>query len=345
MTNKPNTFKLSAEYLSSESAMNHFAGELTRQIEKLLEQKDIHLGVPIQQRVKSLDSIFQKIQRDSLSVGSIKEITDLIGLRLILLFDRDVKTTCDILNSTFRVLERENTQDRLDESQFGYASFHFLIELPAEWLAVPTLAQFSDLKAEIQVRTVAQHIWAAASHVLQYKQESNVPPPIRRAISRVSAFLEQVDLEFERVLDQRDSYRKKIDTDVLPETLNVDTLARILDQNLPAANKNEPESYSDLLADLQYFRLKTDKFTEILRKHKSAVLKKDAEVASKFGRHERSDFEERIKRGVWFTHVGLARSAIQLEFPEKWKKYSEEKLSPKVIDVAKKTSPKSKGSI
>lgn len=58
----------------------------------------------------------------------------------------------------------------------------------------------SGLKAEVQVRTVTQHVWAAASHVLQYKQEASVPLPVRRSIYRVSALLETVDLEFERVL-------------------------------------------------------------------------------------------------------------------------------------------------
>jgi ppGpp synthetase/RelA/SpoT-type nucleotidyltranferase len=59
---------------------------------------------------------------------------------------------------------------------------------------------------ELQLRTLAQHIWAVASHKLQYKREASVPVPIRRSINRVSALLEMVDLEFDRVLLEREQY-------------------------------------------------------------------------------------------------------------------------------------------
>jgi putative GTP pyrophosphokinase len=319
MKNKANgNAKLEAEYQSLHSIMQHFSEELTRQLNELLEQKDISLGVPIQSRVKKIDSIVNKIERNSLSINSIKEMEDLIGLRIILLFDRDVATVCHILNSTFRVLKQEDTQQRLQDSQFGYASIHFLIELPAEWLAVPTLAQLASLQAEVQVRTVAQHIWAAASHILQYKQESNVPPPIRRAIYRVSALLETVDLELERVLEQRASYREEIDADS-SEVLNVDSLAKLLDENLPAHNKREPEPYSELLGELNHFSVTSGKLREILIKHKKALIKKDAELVNFYKESKLSS--ERVDRGVWYTHAGLTRVAMRLEYGQAWDKY------------------------
>jgi putative GTP pyrophosphokinase len=71
------------------------------------------------------------------------------------------------------VLERQDAQLRLAEDQFGYASIHFAVELPASWLRVPSRAGLGGLRAEIQVRTTAQHIWAAASHKLQYKHEES----------------------------------------------------------------------------------------------------------------------------------------------------------------------------
>ena len=70
-------------------------------------------------------------------------------------------------------------------------------------------------------------------HTLQYKQEDSVPAPMRRAIHRVSALLEVVDLEFERLLKERESYRSDsgpINTDAI---LNVDLLEHLLDALLP----------------------------------------------------------------------------------------------------------------
>jgi putative GTP pyrophosphokinase len=53
-----------------------------------------------------------------------------------------------------------------------------------------------NLKAEIQVRTVLQHAWAAVSHKLQYKVNSEVPIELQRKLFRISALLELADDEF-----------------------------------------------------------------------------------------------------------------------------------------------------
>ncbi len=135
----------------------------------------------------------------------------------------------ELIAEAFNVLRQYDTQERLREDQFSYASRHFVVKLPEEWLEVPTMAQLGELQAEIQVRTLAQHIWAEASQTLQYKQEQNVPPVVRRAIYRVSALLETVDLEFERVLDQRETYRSTVEASATDEALNVDLLEKALE--------------------------------------------------------------------------------------------------------------------
>jgi putative GTP pyrophosphokinase len=99
--------------------------------------------------------------------------------------------------NTFDIIKQENTTRKLREDQFGYSSMHYVVRFPKDWLVVPAMALFGEMKAEIQVRTIAQHLWADASHILQYKNEENIPEPIKRSIHRVSAILETVDLEFE----------------------------------------------------------------------------------------------------------------------------------------------------
>src|SRR5262249_41621118 len=154
------------------------------------------LSVPVQTRVKSQASVLEKLER--LKARSIKltELQDLVGFRIILQFRRDVAKIIELLAKNFKIVEQYDTAERLKADQFGYSSIHFVVELQDSWLAVPTMSAFGGTRAEIQVRTTAQHIWAAASHTLQYKNEASVPPGIRRAIHRVSALLETVDLEF-----------------------------------------------------------------------------------------------------------------------------------------------------
>jgi putative GTP pyrophosphokinase len=60
----------------------------------------------------------------------------------------------------------------------------------AEWSGLATL------RAELQVRTVLQHAWAAVSHKLQYKREDDIPVQLRRKLFRLSALFELADDEF-----------------------------------------------------------------------------------------------------------------------------------------------------
>jgi GTP pyrophosphokinase len=249
-----------------------FCEKLREVVQALLSDNGVSLGVPLESRVKSWESIIEKTARLSLKPKDISQLNDLVGLRVILLFRRDVTKVCSLLSDCFSVVSREDASVRLAEAEFGYQSLHYIIKLPEGWLSVPVYREFRDLKAEIQVRTLAQHIWAAGSHILQYKHEAGVPIPVRRSIYRVSALLETVDLEFERVLAERESYISRLRE--LPATdLNVDLLARILDQRLPQEDKMESEPYSELLDDLRHFHLNNSRdLSELISKHCDAAL-------------------------------------------------------------------------
>src|SRR5690348_9591815 len=114
--------KLRDEYNEIKARLTSFANELTRQIDTLLQQNEIPLGVPLQSRVKEWDSIQAKLERKPRELKSITQLTDLIGLRIALLFQRDVDAVCDILNSNFQVREQEDTGGRLEANQFDYLS-------------------------------------------------------------------------------------------------------------------------------------------------------------------------------------------------------------------------------
>lgn len=174
------------------------------------------------------------------------------------------------------------------------------------------------------MRTVAQHIWAAASHTLQYKQEQSVPMPVRRSISRVSALLETVDLELERVLREREDYRsslkatpaEKIAEDFSKE-LDVDLLQRILADSFPAENKGDDERYGELLRELTHVGIRTaGELQEVIKKHRAEVMVEEKEHVERSRERAKEDkyigtSEERVNRGVFFTHVGLARQLLR----------------------------------
>jgi len=279
---------------------------LVSQLEHLLKQDGISLGVPIESRVKDWGSIEEKLDRKSISLNSLTDLDDLLGMRLILLFQRDSLAVEKLLNTHLRVLSSEDTALRLTDSQFGYQSKHFIIELPREWLNVPTWNDLGAIRVEIQVRTLAQHIWAAVSHKLQYKQETSVPPPLRRSINRVSALLESVDIDFDRILQERDIYIQQNAKQGKPDDLlNVDSVEAILANIFPAQNKGSDEALDELLVDLNYFGVKTSgELSNLLRKQYSEIMQADLSHAEK----------DPLGRKYYFTHIGLAREGLRHEF-------------------------------
>lgn len=291
------------------------------QLIQLLESHDVTLGVPIESRVKTWASIEEKIQRKGITLSDIRDLHDLVGIRIILLFRSDLETVIRLIREHFEVVTSEDTSQRLGDSQFGYQSQHIVVKIPQAWLQVPSFSSLGDLHLELQIRTLAQHIWAAASHKLQYKNEESVPPPIRRAINRASALLETVDLEFERVLEERRSYVASDPQRSEPEApLNVDSVALVISEELPEKNKIDNEPYSELLQNLTAFSVETvTQLRTLLRKHKASILEKDANnVAEALADPQRAKFKpERLRDGVFFSHAGLVRSALREEFGSK----------------------------
>jgi putative GTP pyrophosphokinase len=309
---------LEREYGAIFSTADSFSKEVARQIERVLEHEGVALGFPIQHRVKSWVSLCDKLERVDFHASTIMDFQDLVGLRLILLFKRDVDRACEALGQNFSVLRRYDTRERLKTDQFGYSSVHFVVELKKDWLSLPTLANMAGLKAEIQVRTLPQHTWAEASHNLQYKSIESMPVSVNRAINRVSALLEMVDLEFERVLVERDSYRNDVDVSGTDDLLNVDLIEKTLDALLPAANKGD-EGFAELLDDLTNFGIqKQQELRDLVMRHLPAILEEERAVVSSIMNHariNRTPLNGRYARGVFLTHVGLVRVALRQEFP------------------------------
>ncbi|HGV3778327.1 TPA: GTP pyrophosphokinase family protein, partial [Escherichia coli] len=287
---------------------------MVEQIDVILSENKLSLGVPIESRVKTLSSIINKDNRKPLKIESIVDLDDYVGIRLIMLFKRDVEKVISCLKEHFIILKQENKLDELDEDRFGYQSHHYVIQPPEEWLRVPSFSDFKNMKVEVQIRTLSQHIWAAASHKLQYKKEQSVPLPLRRAINRVSALLEVVDFEFERVLSEREGYveTSRLDRGTM---LDVELLKMIAASELPPDNKSDDENYDDLLSELIKNKIITvGECIDALKSGLPSAIDEDKAMVRRIISNEDDyDDESELKRarlGVFFTHVGLIRTAI-----------------------------------
>jgi ppGpp synthetase/RelA/SpoT-type nucleotidyltranferase len=121
---------LEKEYLSVKPVAESFRRSFVAEIETLLRVANVALGSPVQYRVKSWESIAEKLPRLNLSLESIRNLKDLIGIRIMPLYLRDLRATCRIIEQSVQILERSDSAERLESDQFGYASIHYLVKLP-----------------------------------------------------------------------------------------------------------------------------------------------------------------------------------------------------------------------
>ncbi|PEJ91427.1 GTP pyrophosphokinase [Bacillus toyonensis] len=312
---------ITTEYKNSLSKYKNFCIVLKEQLSTLTSKENIKLALPIEHRVKTLESILEKIERNKLEINALNEINDLAGIRIITLFRSDMEKIKNSIEREFTVHRCEDTSERLQDNQFGYESIHLEISMPNEWCIALSLREFKELKIEIQIRTLSQHNWAVMSHLLQYKQEKDVPTPLKRSINRVAALLETVDNEFERLLQEREDYKRSINSysndHNSNEILNVENLKIVLDNNLPLENKIDGETYSSLLRELNYFEISTIKeLLDLIENHKENALINDKEnVMKSLKNKDLNEFaRKRVESGVYFAHTGLLRQMLKSKF-------------------------------
>jgi ppGpp synthetase/RelA/SpoT-type nucleotidyltranferase len=149
-----------------------------------------------------------------------KQLTDFVGVRVVVHLTSEVDEVCQWIERAFEV-DRANSGDKLNDlgtDRFGYRSVHYVIEitrnmpsdkdLPAELIRLK--AKLVGLKAEIQVRTIAQHAWSAIGHDRIYKAAFQIPDYWKREANRISALLEAADEELARLVKGLSAYKGHI---------------------------------------------------------------------------------------------------------------------------------------
>lgn len=186
------------KYRSKFQSYSVFATRLESLVTQLIEQSGTKVHF-VESRAKSPESFAEKICRPGKQYKSpLDEIPDLIGIRVVLYYSDSVKGVGDLLKREFDVLEEETGHQATayGADQFGYLSMHYVVKLHSKRRDLAEWQEWHDVRAEIQVRTVLQHSWAAVSHALQYKREGDVPLALRRRLHRLAGLFEIADEEF-----------------------------------------------------------------------------------------------------------------------------------------------------
>ena len=185
-----------AEYDRAVVGLNALGGRLTGTLAQLFAESPIFIQ-DLRFRVKEKASADRKLAKVPDLVG-YKDMYDLLGLRVVTLFESDLVQAGEIIRQLMNVDETTSAtkQDLYQPNQFGYMSVHFIGRLHPSRLELPEYASHADLRFEVQLRSVLQHAWAEIEHDLGYKPSRPVSPSIRRQFSILAAVMELADAQF-----------------------------------------------------------------------------------------------------------------------------------------------------
>jgi putative GTP pyrophosphokinase len=188
-------------YQVQRSRYEAFAVRLRLLLVELLRAEEVGV-VQIDARAKEIHSFEEKIgRRPGKYPNPLADITDLVGIRVIVYYASDVKRVDTLIEREFAI-DEGNSWRRLpedDPDRFGYRSDHYVVSSSSSRRELTEWLPYDDIKAEIQVRTALQHAWAAIDHRLNYKRPSEIPVELKRQLFRISALLELADDQFEAV--------------------------------------------------------------------------------------------------------------------------------------------------
>jgi putative GTP pyrophosphokinase len=176
-------------------------------IRALIRQSEAGEVTKIEGRVKDQEECIRKFQRKYQSKLEADEqpyqikdfISDLVGIRIVCLYEDQVLVVSEllqrhftILNVTDKTLAVESTED-----SFGYKGLHMDLALGDEMASQPKYLPQKDSFFEVQIRSLIQDAWSMLDHKIKYKK--SIPIDLKRRINILSALFELADREFKEI--------------------------------------------------------------------------------------------------------------------------------------------------
>lgn len=160
-------------------------------------------------RIKGDNSIINKaFYIDKPYTCPLKDITDKVGIRYVLLSPEDVKIFSDKIlkdKSSWELVDgctKKYLEERLNEPNvFNYQSNHFIVK-PKSSFFVDNDVNVDYITCEIQVRTLLQHAYSEVSHDSVYKGRFSHDYELIRILSRSMALMETTDDNFKNVFNK-----------------------------------------------------------------------------------------------------------------------------------------------
>ncbi len=203
-------------------------------INSLIKQSDVGEVMKIEGRVKDKEECLKKFQRKYLGKLEADEqpyeikdyISDLVGIRIICLYEDQIAVLSKVLKGRFKVIEVTDKISAVErtEDSFGYKGLHMDLTLRDEPDSWPKFQQYADRPFEVQIRSLIQDAWSVLDHKIKYKK--SIPNDLKRRINLLSALFELADREFKEIRNATKELLEQATVDSISDSLtdNGDTV-------------------------------------------------------------------------------------------------------------------------
>lgn len=151
----------------------------------------------IEDRLKSPESMFKKLQRNNLpfTVEAVREnLFDIAGVRVICNYIEDIYQVADLLTAQDDVTLIKRKDYIANPKANGYRSLHLVIETPVY------LSEKKELvNVEVQIRTIAMDFWASLEHELKYKTDTEVSAELAEQLRICAETIAQTDMKMQQI--------------------------------------------------------------------------------------------------------------------------------------------------
>ncbi len=121
---------LDGQYQFFSEGLQTVCSRAITELPPVLVRHGISLAVPIEARAKRWDSLERKITLGVVNPRHLFDVQDLIGIRLVVLYQRDIEKAVTTIQDRFVIKRIYATQNRMAEDQFGYSSSHIVLKVP-----------------------------------------------------------------------------------------------------------------------------------------------------------------------------------------------------------------------
>lgn len=153
----------------------------------------------IKSRIKSYERIVEKLKRKDKEItvtNILSNVSDVVGMRIVCSFIKDVYTIADIIRSTGEFILKSEKDYIEEPKESGYRSYHMIVLVP---IHLENRTEY--IPVEIQIRTIAMDCWASLDHKLRYRYPDKISLELEKEIVESANDMLEIDKKMQRISD------------------------------------------------------------------------------------------------------------------------------------------------